>query len=295
MEFREKNFPYPFLAKDSSDYKSSSLVVDMEQKRYGFEIEMFFEAVLNNNELIKLLQMGLITIAIHIECPATSFRKAFYLKKSLTTTIKINEKDLNGKVEISSFIIAIKPIRDYTSDDFDDFLKGYSFDFEVGAILGVGDQFSLLINKETEDLVNVVSIFKIIRNPSIETIDFHTNTTDERVAIELPEKDYETYKLLRNQISLQPVLSSMIIIPVLTELLSEIKKKGPEDFQDSLWFNSLDKQLNDKFGLSLIDENFSNYSEKSLFLLAQKLINNPISKGLTSLRNGYDSDYRDGE
>ncbi|MGH1647789.1 hypothetical protein ABE945_08505 [Enterococcus gilvus] len=290
MEFRTKNFPYPFLEKNSSDYKSSFLEIEMDQKRYGSEIEMTFNAELNNNELMELFKMESITITIHIECPATSFREAFSLKKSMETIIRIPEEKLNGKVEISSFIVAVKSIKSYTSKDFDDFLKGYTFDFEVGAIMGAGDQYTLIISKETEELINVVSIFKIVRNPAIKSIDYSTATADERVSIELPEKDYETYKLLRKQVFLQPILSSMIIIPVLTEILSEIKNRGPEEFQDYLWFNSLEEQLNNKFKLSMIDQEFSNYSDKSMFFLAQNLINNPISKGIDTLKTGYNDD-----
>ncbi|EOS7890608.1 hypothetical protein ED221_RS01780 [Enterococcus hirae] len=295
MEFRTKTFPYPLLEKDSTDYKSSFLNISMEYGRYGSDIEMVFEAKLENEELIELFQNNSIAITVHIECPATSYRKVFLLDKEMTATIKIPEEILNGKVEISSFIVAITEIKNYSSKDFEDFLKGYTFDFEIGAILGVGNQFSLLINKETEELINVVSIFKIMRNPNIETIDY--DASQHRISIYLPEKEFGIYNLLRNQVSLQPILSAMIIVPVLTEMLTEIKSLGADEYQDLLWFNSLEKQLNEKFNLSMIDGIWSRYTEKSMFFLAQELINYPVSKGLGTLVAGYSSEniIEDGE
>lgn len=295
MEFRTKTFPYPLLEKDSTDYKSSFLNISMEYGRYGSDIEMTFGAKLENEELMDLFQNNSIAITIHIECPATSYRKVFPLDKKMVATIKIPEEILNGKVEISSFIVAITEIKNYSSKDFEDFLKGYTFDFEIGAILGVGNQFSLLINKETEELINVVSIFKITRRPSIETIDFELPY--DRIPIYLPEKEFEIYNLLRNQMSLRPILSAMIIVPVLTEILSKIRKLNVEDYQDYLWFNSLEKQLNEKFNLSMIDETLSSYEDKSMFFLAQELINSPVSKGLGTLVAGYSSEniVEDGE
>ena len=89
----------------------------------------------------------------------------------------------------------------------------------------------------------------------------------------------------------------MIIVPVLTEMLTEIKSLGADEYQDLLWFNSLEKQLNEKFNLSMIDGIWSRYTEKSMFFLAQELINYPVSKGLGTLVAGYSSEniIEDGE
>lgn len=284
MEFKEKSYPYPFLSEHSIDYKTTEFNVEMTYEKIGNELTFCFSYEISNEKINQLINAGFCSVVAHFECPTTSFRKAYYFKKNYENKVKISEELLNGKVEISSFLIVTKEIINYNNSDFEEFISPYSFDFEVGTIIGVSRQYNLLINKENEELTNVTSIFKIIKIPNLDYVDF--DMMGDRISIFLPEKDFNSYNLLRKQIPLQSTLSSMIIIPVLTEILSEISISYDEELENRLWFVSLEKQLKDRFKLSMMDGSLSNYS-KSMFNLSQELINGATSKGIEILFKGY--------
>lgn len=291
MEFSRKNFPYPVLAINSDDYKDSWFTTDVNFVLDGTKIAFKFEYDLNNNGLTRLVQEGKASVVFHMECPRTSYRKALRVHSN-SEVHEIEETLLNGKLEVSTFIVAVENITNYSDDSLDEMLRAYSFDFEVGSILAVGNQFNFLINKEMEELVNVASIFKLVKNEQINVIEYDANK--ERIIIYLPEQAFASYSTLRETPALQTVLSGLVIVPVLSSILTEVASGKGSEYDDTLWFLSLEKQLNERFELSLSSEDLSSYG-KSMLRLAQELINSPTTKGLDILRADYTGEKEKGD
>lgn len=286
MDVKLRNFPYPIISDKVGDYSSNLFQTDVLFTQEGQVIKFDFQYKLNNTSLLKLIRESEAKVIFHVECSGTSFRKIYELvgeKKQFA----IDARNLNGKVEISSFIVATKKIVNFSDDDFSNIFKGFTFDFEVGSILGVGNQFAILIEKEIEDLTNVASIFKLIKSPQLNQIEYEVG--NKQVAIYLPEEDFEAYFTLRQQLPLQSVLSSMIIIPVLTSILIELQNSDQEElesYEDKNWFRSLSKQFKEKFEIDIPAGELKNQS-KSMLNYAQNIIGRPTSVGLQTLLLGY--------
>lgn len=283
MEFSEKNFPYPVLSKNSDDYRDSWFTTEVNYYINGTKIVFNLEYDLNSNGLSKLLNEGKVGVVFHIECPRTSYRKAI-IAHSINEIHEIEETLLNGKVEVATFIVAEKSIRDYSDDSLNELLRSYSFDFDIGSILAIGNQFNFLIKKEVEELVNVASIFKLVKNEQVDTLEYDAN--QEQIVIYVPKDAFNSYTTLRETPNLQTVLSGLVIVPVLSSILTEIELGRKSEYEDTIWFLSLEKQLKERFELSLLNNDLNDYG-KSMFHLAQKLINSPTTKGLEILRADY--------
>src|SRR5690625_2166145 len=112
MELRNKSFPYPVLSDHTSDYKESSFITKVNYQREGTDLLFHLEYQLINGELKKLIEEEFLNVIFHIECPQTTYRKAFTMKGQ-TLEVPINESLINGKIEINSFLVTNKVLNDY--------------------------------------------------------------------------------------------------------------------------------------------------------------------------------------
>ena len=147
MEIKAKYFPYPVLSKQTADYQTATFDTDVYFEYKAHKIELKLTAVLQTDGLNNLIKDQEAQIIFHIECPTTSFRKVFPLTGTSERIVLIDEEDLNGKVEIATFVVATKSIVNFSDPDFDELFKPYQFDFDIGAILAIGNQFNLFVNK----------------------------------------------------------------------------------------------------------------------------------------------------
>lgn len=283
VEFNNKNFPYPVLTKNSDDYVNSEFSTVVDYELIDTKIKFKLNYLIENKELTDLLSEGKISVIYHIECPQTSFRKAIKVQSKYETH-EINETFLNGKVEVSTFIAVTEPIVDYSNSSFNEMFRSYLFDFEIGSILAIGNQYNFLINKETEELVNVASIFKLVKNEQIQAIEY--DASKDRILVYVPANSFVSYSILREIPTLQTVLSGLIIVPVLSSVLTEIASGKGSGYEDNLWYLSLEKQLKERFKTSLSVDDLSSYG-RSMVHLAQELIGHPTTKGINTLKKDY--------
>ncbi|MDA9471601.1 hypothetical protein [Enterococcus sp. 5H] len=285
MDIREKLYPYPVLTNYSDDYIESKFETDVKIEIIGYEVILSFTSVLDNCELLNLIRDGKAKYAYHIECTQTSYRQVV-LTDEATNIHHITDDKINGKISICPFIIAVDKIEEFFSDDFNDVYKGFTFMFEEGCIIGVGQQFNISIQKNREDLTKTPSIFSIVKyygDKNNNSIDMFSN----KIVIRIPETEFIRYQTLSKTEALIPVLSSMIILPALVYVIERLSNLNDEDkleFMDYTWFNSLDSILKERFQIELLSEDLKDHSS---FELSQNLIANPISDGLNRLWLGY--------
>ena len=133
MQLRNKYYPYPVIMEDGEYYVDSSFTNDVEQVRDGYNIKLIFKAELRNDELVELLKDGIVEIVHHIECPQTCYRNIVRTRENKIEFL-LKDSDVNGVVQVCSFLIAKRKIEKYTNTMFSSDYRGFKFDLEKGLL-----------------------------------------------------------------------------------------------------------------------------------------------------------------
>ncbi|WP_426355482.1 hypothetical protein [Exiguobacterium sp. R-39] len=292
---KSKNYPHPVLRFKSNDElnddfnKNSNFDAEVSQRVEGLDYHFDYRFQLTDANLESLLAEEKVCFAVKVECSTTRFRQVFKLSE-LAGSILLSSTKLERMVIMTTFIVAKETIEDYYSQNFNEDYEGTKFKVFTGDILAEGPQFSFDIDKRTDSLAKIPSIFTIIQTneKKMPEISFE----QDRIVVALNEADFNNYKLLRAYHSqynyLAPLSSSLFILPALVMFLEGIRK-------DIEKFNDDDRQdfedyINDKEAyfrwFKVINTNLKNHkidlfetNETSLYI-AQKLIGDPLSQGL---------------
>ncbi|MGN0837866.1 MAG: hypothetical protein ACI4NN_02105 [Pyramidobacter sp.] len=284
MEIKYKLYPYPVLSPFSNDYQSGIFDASIEPVFDGYNIRIDFAATLSCSSLVEMIKTGKAKYVYHLECAQTGFR-TIHQTDRISDSYMLLSKQVNGKLQVSPFIVAVEDIKGYTSKDFHDDYNGFTFDIEAGCVMAVGKTIEIDVSKKIDDLADTPSVFCIIRNADVKCRQMLIRYEMDKIVIMLPADDYYSYKQLRKTPQTQAILNSLTIIPALTYVLEEIQKRpAPErsDFADLLWYRTLSRSMNTIFDCDVESPKFDNVN---CIELAQKLIDNPISESFKMLAN----------
>ncbi|WP_317313547.1 hypothetical protein [Absicoccus porci] len=290
MQLRNRFYSYPVIIKGGNYYDDSSFSSTVELERVGYNIKLTLTADLKDEKLLKMIENNDVVYVHHIECPQTCFRKIVKTKDPIDTLL-LRSTEINGVVQICSFVVANRNINKYTNDSFSSDYRGFKFNIDKGCVMAVGNQFNVHINKEKDDLINTSSIFSIVKkiDPIDETISINLN--QHKIIIALPRKTFDQYFSIQNYIDIQPVLHSMLIIPTLIYTFSELRQAGDQffEYENKRWFRGLNKACK-AIDVELSEENLQTMD---IVKVSQLLLDNPISKAIAYCTMGGGSSYED--
>lgn len=276
MQLRNRYYPYPVIVEGGDYYENSKFSSSVNQEMEGYDAKITITVELNDTLLLQKIEQGEVVYAHHIECPQTCYRRVIKTKEKVKD-ILLKDKDVNGIVQICSFVIAEKDIDKYTNESFAADYRGWKFNIEKGCILAIGNQYNVRINKIRDDLANTSSIFSIVPNTDQTENNLLVDLGQQKIVISLPEKTYQQYYNIQGYIDIQPAMHSMIIVPALVYVFSELRStENLEEMEYYRWYRSLKKACN---GIGInIDED--GLKKMDLFKVAQQLLNSPISKAI---------------
>ena len=274
-------YTYPVLG-DGMSFDSGSYSTDVDIKQVGEDIQISMKANLDNSNLQELIDKECAVFLFHLECSQTCFRKVYTAKDNIIVK-HIRKGDLEGTLEICSFIVAIDDIPHYVNEGFSGDYRGLSFNINVGSVLAIGDEFQFLIDKKHDDLGYTESIFSIVldkdgADKGLLRLDY----SGDKIIIRIPEKQYALYEHLQNQVSRQPLFISMIIVPALIEVLFSIALNGVDEYEDKRWFRSLSKKC-EAYSINFSDVFLDNTDP---YELVQKLLDYPIVTAIDNIATG---------
>ena len=280
MQLRSKYYTYPVITEDADFYEESSFTSDVEQVLDGYNIKLKLKAELINPELEEMLKKEEVLIAHHIECTQTCFRRLVLTNENVKECI-LRDGEVNGVVQVCTFLVANKYIEKYSNKLFAPDFRGFRFDIERGCLMAVGNQINLRINKIRDDLANTSSIFSIIPNKDETVTNIQVDTSGNKIAVIIPKETYSIYYNMSGNLDIQPLMHSILIIPSLVYALTEVKESRTHlyDYEDYRWFRSLRKAA-EKMNISFTEESLENIEP---FDLAQKLMDSPIPKAVDYL------------
>lgn len=293
MKIKERHFPYPVLADFSDDFQQSSYETDIVHAVDSSEFILTVKHYLTNKEIIDLIQNGDAVYSTHIECSKTQTR-LMDTSSINSQKITIDSSEVENKIEVCTFIVATRKIEKYSNSSFDEDYQGYIFTVNKGDILAIGYDYN--INIEKEQINNSESIIQFERaEPDIKE-PFKINFDTSRLVVTLNKKNYDLYKELIEQEELLPVLYSIIGVPVISSALhvigSEIMSDDNslnEGYSSKRWYKVLIEKIQE-VGADPYD--YRNYEESSeVILLAQKILEDPLSISFNRLASLYDDGY----
>ena len=286
MEIKYKLYPYPVLSAHSNDYKQGTFDTTVNIVRDGYDLCIDFSANLTSNSLLDCIKNGSAKYVYHLECAQTGFRTVVQTNKTTESYTLLN-KSVNGKLQICPFVVATDDFAAYTSPDFHDDYQGISFEIEAGCVMAVGKMVTVDISKDIDDLANTPSIFNITKNPDTSCKQMLVDMSQRKIIIKLPLSDFYSYKALSTTPLAQPILNSLTVVPALVYVLEELRALPIDERSensDTLWYKVLSKVLLTQFNCDIESEEFNN---ENFLILAQKLINNPVSEAFTFLTSSF--------
>lgn len=288
MDIKYKLYPYPVLADYSDDYIDRSFNTSIDMVRVDYNLRLDFVSELTSETIKKLISDGKANYVYHLECAQTGFRHVI-ITSNTEERFPLDKRLVRGKLQVCTFIVAKEDLHNYSSDEFHNDYAGMQFEIEAGCVIAVGTQVNFDIQKDTEDIADLPSIFSIIRNPDMDVREMLVEYESNKIIIKLPFNDFSTYKQLSRDSNNNHILNALTVIPALTFVMSELKLRTVDERSeiDYGWYRTIKNALLKTFD---IDVESDDYSELNALEYAQKLINSPIPEAFNSLFSGNESD-----
>ena len=286
MEIKYKLYPYPVLSSYSNDYGTGAFDAAIDIVRDGYDLRIDFLTTLTCQSLQDCVKQGVAKFVYHLECSQTGFRTVVQTDKVSEVYTLLN-KAVNGKLQICPFVVAVDDLKGFTSPDFHEDYQGIAFDIEAGCVMAVGKMVTVDISKDIDDLANTPSIFNISKNPDESCKQMLVDMSQRKIIIKLPLSDFYSYKALSATPLAQPILNSLTVVPALVYVLEELRAlpiQERSENSDTLWYKVLSKALLTQFDCDIESEEFNNQNS---LVLAQKLINNPVTDAFTFLTSSF--------
>lgn len=291
MKVGKKLFPYPTL-------NNSELLNAYIESHYSVRFDTIQEEKdltlknvhidIENMSIESFLEDGRARAILIVECSQTIYRKVFEIGiKSKDITIPLS--DLNGTVEISSYIYATQEIKEYNSKYFLEDYRDYNFNIEKYAFLAIDDGYKISIIHEDKKDKKISSIFTVIPNPSQEVKEgFDVSAEKEKIVITVPQDYYGLYDNMRFNDCFMNIFFGLMAIPALSSCLQTLKdnfEEYNEDLEEIIfkysWFNSVVKRYKNMHNKDLTSEAFK---EMDSFYFAQSLLDFGSTKAIGDLK-----------
>ena len=238
------NYPYPLLRNTAEDYSSTifTSTLDVLREDQGFRIVPHFSV--NNEQICELIQRGLLTYAVQIQCRSTYYRAVEYIRDN--NDFFIYGGLVHELVELCPCIIATQDIDGYTNDDFVPAFKISSIRLYKNDVVGIGEVIRFRAYYRADEVKKASSVVTIQSDSDIDRIQVDLNKPN--IIVKLPQVQYDTYMRIGTSTSDQvTLLTGIISVPVIALALNEIDSDDDSDYAELPWYKSL-RALLDKLG-----------------------------------------------
>ncbi len=262
-------YPYPILRTTSIDFKESILDTKISKEIIDNEYVLTVDVETNNNQITRFINEGFIIKALFVESGALKYKRMFNV--TVDNKVRIPCDQIYGKVELQVCLICNQNIDTYYNTDFNEDFQGFNISLSKGDIIGLGDAYEFDALLEKDNIKNISSIFII--NEAYENY-MSYDISGDQVIIYLPKELKNEYETIRQMKDTYPILNSMIVFPVLCELV----RYCLNDETDSQWYFVLKKKIHE-----LIEAKIINKNENDHFKIAQIIVDSLHEKGLLAL------------
>lgn len=283
MQVKPRSYPHPVLAHFSDDIVNSVFqpVVEVKANKNAYTFDATFKT--NNADLLQLIEQKKARYAVHIECTQTRYRNIFKSEAD-KFSFEVAAGLLDGNVEVTSFIVATKPLDKYRNENFHPDYAKLTFRVRKGDTLAVGHDREFTAEKKSDPLRKVPSIFSIQPNDLPDATGIDVDDSGHKVAVKLARPIYDAYSTLRSDQSLHQILSSAVIVPALVEVINNIRRAATEhsigEYKDRRWFLVVKRRLQE---MHIEPDDPESFHESSL-RIAHEILGQPLGQSLEGLK-----------
>lgn len=269
----KSNYPNFVLGKGRNDYiDTCSFSVDVVKKSIiDDDLVCSVKYVLVSKFLEHLVKERIASIVILIKCNSTNFIRCFSFEEgALNQTIKINKYDVANKVDVIGVIVANQRIDEFTGEgEFNPlWYDGESLPAVAkGDILAIDDENFIELDAELKKPIHSFFYIKGCEDNEIKNKNILPDFNQDKIIIMVSKKTYKLYCNLMKErdASLDKLISSVLILPVLAEAISYVKAGIRIDHDDCYddygysnkkWFRAIRLQCGEK-GIDLEDDDVS--------------------------------------
>ena len=269
-----REYPYPVLSYFSDDYNDHTFKSEISYEVENGMLNLKIDLELTSETLKELINENKAIFVAHIECKNTRYRKK-YTTNTNQFNIAISQEEINDDVEVLLMIVSKANVNDFTSEEFNEDFQGIEFTIEKGDILAIDTNKIINVQKDDDGLKKTPSIFSISAlDNNKESLNWEAGT--DKILIILSKDNFEKYKSINNNPKFKSVLASLIVLPVITEIICNFEDLE-EDYEDTRWFRVLEKQLR-KAGV-----NTENMGSGQAVAIAQKILPGLLEKSLINI------------
>lgn len=269
-----REYPYPVLSYFSDDYNNHTFKSEINYEVENGMLNLKIDLELTSETLKELINKNKAIFVAHIECKNTRYRKK-YTTNTNQFNISISQEEINDDVEVLLMIVSKTNMNDFTSNEFNEDFQGIEFTIEKGDILAIDTNKIINVQKDDDGLKKTPSIFSISSlDNNKESLNWEPGT--EKILIILSKNNFEKYKSINNNPMFKSVLATLIVLPVITEIICKYEELE-EEYEDSRWFRVLEKQLT-KAGV-----NMDTINSGQAVAIAQKILPGLLEKSLVNI------------
>ena len=262
-------YPFPVLRNESIDYKQSTFIVEVNKEVNSTSHILNVNYIVNNEYIKDLIQNGFAKVGVIVKSSAVWYRKFFDI--TTNNKILIDAKEVYGRVYVLPCIVATKKIENFYNDDFEEEFKISTIEINAGEIIGVSEELVFDAILSNDIFKNTSSIFDIV---STKENYISYDLSQSKIVVMIPKSLHDKYRTIeRSSLKPAPILNSMIIFPVLVEVLEEMKTSFDELDENCNWYKTIKKTIDYKRNQGLMKGLDINGDIEDPYLVAQCLTN----------------------
>lgn len=284
VEIKNRLFPYPVLCEDTDDYTDGLFSVSTEIVNQDINnIELKFKICMDNAGLKDLILQGRAEYVIHLECSNTAFRTAIHTFSD-EEVYHISNSRVNGEIALLGMVVSLKDIPFYRNSKLNSDYNDVDLMIPRAAILAYYNMPKINVLKNYEELAQEESLFSVVKEMRMDQNEerpIHFQLDPERIKIYVDEDVYSAYLLYQNNITMRPLIMSLLVMPALTYMVEELRRDDNTSYKNTRWFLKFLKLYQDR-GKDFVDDII--YGDQSITEIVQEMLQLPIEKTFLNMR-----------
>lgn len=269
-------FPYPVLYPGRSDV-SGSLKGRVEYETTEDTLKIHASFSMENSDINKLISSGKAVFCMDVSCSKTIFRESkTNTNPSIEYEVPISE--VRGKIECVLLIVATQNIT-YSGDTHHDDFDNETFDIERGDVLAYASNEVFLIEMSPEEMLRIGSFMRVMKDESCTIgevkIDLGIAGATETIDIRMSPMDFKKYSKTKTKYS--PIYHSALVLPALMYALGMLIN-DKDEYIDQMWAQIITERLNAP------DLKHTELNNKNIFLIANRILEGPLSKSIEAVK-----------
>jgi len=251
---------------NADDVDAAAFQATIEMTTDKENIYLDAKVLCSSSTLNTLIKSGAAASVVHVECSNTLYRRSFEFSVN-DYRITIPRNELNDDVEVNAFVCSKKDISNYRVEGAHSDYGGATFDIKVGDILAVGEGSIFFIESNFDSMSRIGSIFQLKESSEEGDQPMRLDPNQDKLIIILSKPDIKAYKMLKLQPHLSAMLSTVLVMPILTEAIHQLAESGgEEDYRR--WVKALTRKRKE-LGLE---------NEMEPLIIAQRLLELPLKR-----------------